>query len=140
MPTLLTVIGEEPCEVFSTFTDWVVEGDEAKIEPVPRKNMPFERYPVNRRAQEAGETYYRLVFGIKDGKVRERLLHELDLSLRKTDEICRAAESMIAQMKVVGDNSDVTVSAVKTKKKDHLKSSQDKRKTSKRTSSDGKYA
>ncbi len=104
--TLLTVIGEEACEVFSTFTDWAVEGDEAKIEPLllkfsqycePRKNVPFDRYLFNRRAQEPGETYDqyhtalrklaegcdfqtitveeilrdRLVFGIKDGKVRE---------------------------------------------------------------------
>ena len=36
----------------------------------------------------------RLVFGIQDGKVRERLLREADLTLKKTDEICRAAESM----------------------------------------------
>ena len=32
--TLLTVIGEEAREVFSTFTDWAAEGDDAKIEPV----------------------------------------------------------------------------------------------------------
>ena len=54
---LLTVIGEEAQEVFSTFTNWNAEGDEAKIEPVltkfeeycqPRKNIPFERYCFNR--------------------------------------------------------------------------------------------
>ncbi len=64
--TLLTVIGEEAHEVFSTFTDWAVEGNEAKIEPVllkfsqycePRKNVRFERYLFNRTAQEPGETY-----------------------------------------------------------------------------------
>jgi hypothetical protein len=32
--TLLTVIGEETREVFSTFTDWNVDGDEKKIDPV----------------------------------------------------------------------------------------------------------
>ena len=36
----------------------------------------------------------RLVFGIKDDKVRERLLRESALILSKTDEICRAAESI----------------------------------------------
>jgi len=64
--TLLTVIGEEAREVFSTFTDWDHEGDDAKIQPVlakfeqycqPRKNIPFERYRFNRRTQEPGETY-----------------------------------------------------------------------------------
>ncbi len=62
--------------------------------------------------------------------MRERLLRESDHSLLKTDEICRA----------VGDNSGVAVSAVKTNTEDHQKSSQDKRKMSKRTSSDGKRA
>ena len=146
--TLLTVIGEEAREVFSTFTDWASDGDDAKIEPVltkfaqycqPRKNVPFERYRFNRRTQEPGETYDqyrtalrklaegcdfqtitpgeilrdRLVFGVKDDKVRERLLRESNLTLQKTDEICRAAESMIAQMKVVSESSGATVSAVR---------------------------
>ena len=95
----------------------------------PRKNVPFEHYRFNRRTQEAGESYDqyktalrklaegcdldtitpdemlrdRLIFGIRDSKVRERLLRESKLSLAKTDEICRAAESMQTQMKIVGD-------------------------------------
>ena len=136
--TLLTVIGEEAHDVYSTFTDWAAEGDKNKIVPVltkfaeycqPRRNAPFERYRFNRRSQEAGETYDqyktalrklaagcdfntitpdemlrdRLIFGIRDTKVRERLLRECDLTLAKTDEICRPAESMQAQMKVVAD-------------------------------------
>ena len=44
-----------------------------------------------------------LVFRIKDDKVRERLLRESTLTLSKMDEICRVAESMTAQMKVVSD-------------------------------------
>ena len=43
--TLLTVIGEKAREVFSTFTDWAAEGDDAKIEPVLAK---FAQYPNNR--------------------------------------------------------------------------------------------
>ena len=135
--TLLTVIGEEAREVYSTFTGWG-EGEDKKIEPVlkkfaeycePRRNVPFERYRFNQRGQEAGESYDhyrtslrklaegcdfntitpdeilrdRLLFGINDAKVRERLLREANLTLAKTDEICRAAESMRAQIKVVGD-------------------------------------
>lgn len=147
--TLLTVIGEEAREVFSTFSDWAAEGDESKIAPVlakfeaycqPRKNVPFERYRFNRRVQEPGETYdqYRtalrkiadgcefdtitpdqilrdkLVFGIRDGKARERLLRESNLTLQKTDEICHAAESMLAQVKVVDDSLGSTVNAIKS--------------------------
>ena len=134
--TLLTVIGEEAREVYSTFNDWAEDGDDKKIKPVlkkfgdycePRKNIPFERYKFNRRVQEPGETYDqyrtslrklaegcsfetitpdeilrdRLLFGVRDNKLRERLLRETKLTLDKTDEICRASESTIAQMKLV---------------------------------------
>ena len=97
--------------------------DKFKAYCQPRKNIPFERYRFNLRSQEPGESYdqYRtafrllaescdfssitpdeilrdcLVFGIKEDKVRERLLRESQLTLAKTDEICRAAESMTAQ-------------------------------------------
>ena len=55
----------------------------------------------------------RLVFGIQDDKVRERLLRESGLTLAKTDEICRAAERMVAQMKIVNETTDTTVHTVK---------------------------
>ena len=42
-----------------------------------------------------------LVFGIWDAKVRERLLRESKLTLEKTDEICRAAESTSQQPRLV---------------------------------------
>ena len=57
----------------------------------------------------------RLLFGIINNKVRERLLRETGLTLTKTDEICRASESTIAQMKVV-QNATETVSTVNTNK------------------------
>ena len=95
----------------------------------PLKNVPFERYKFYSTMQESGESYdhYRtalrqlaercefesitpnqilrdkLVFGIRDSKVRERLLCEKNLSLEKTDEICSSHETMVQQMKVVGD-------------------------------------
>ena len=84
----------------------------------PRKSIPIERYHFNRRVQEPGELYeqYRmslrklsegckfesitpdeilrdkLVFDIRNDKVRECLLRKTRLTLTKTDEICRAAE------------------------------------------------
>ena len=145
--TLLTVIGEEAREVFSTFSGWEHEGDNKKIGPVlakfelycePRKNIPFQRYRFNRRCQEPGESYDqyrtalrklsescdfesitpdeilrdRLMFGIRDGKTRERLLREPALTLKRTNEICHAAESMTSQLKIVEDSQGTNVSAV----------------------------
>ena len=95
----------------------------------PLKNVPFERYKFYSRMQESGESYDhyqtalqqlverckfesitpnqifhdKLVFGIRDSKVRERLLHEKNLSLEKTDEICRSHETMVQQIRVVSD-------------------------------------
>ena len=45
----------------------------------------------------------KLEFGIRDSKGRERLLRKNNLSFEKTDEICRSHETMVQQMKVVGD-------------------------------------
>ena len=92
-----------------------------------KKNVPFERYRFNCRQQENGESYDqyrtalltlakhcsfdsvtpdeilrdRLVFGIRDTKVRESLLREKNLSLEKTDEICRAAEITRSQLQTM---------------------------------------
>ena len=93
-------------------------------------NVPFERYKFYSRMQESGESYDhyqttlrqlvercefesitpnqilrdKLVFGIfHDSKVREKLLHEKNLSLEETDEICRSHMTMLQQMRVVGD-------------------------------------
>ena len=45
----------------------------------------------------------RLLFGIADNKVRERLLRESNLTLEKTDDLCHASERMAAQLKIVAD-------------------------------------
>ena len=97
------------------------------------KNIPLKRYRFNKQAQEAGESYDqyktalrklaegcefntitpeeilcdRLIFGVRDAKVRERLLRESQLTLKKTDEICRASESTAAQMKEVSEGDTV---------------------------------
>ena len=148
--TLLTVIGEDSREVYSTFKDWAGDGDARRIKPVlqrfaaycePRKNVPFERYKFNKRVQEAGEQYEqyktallklaetcdfetitpndilrnRLIFGICDNKVRERLLGETGLTIERTDEIWRAAEMMTSQMKTISD-SDTAVHSMKVYK------------------------
>ncbi len=153
--TLLTVVGEEAREVYTTFS-WEIAGDEVKRKKVldqfkaycqPSKNIPFERYMFNRREQEAGESYDqyrtglrkladncsfgtitpdevlrdRLVFGIRDSKVRERLLREPNLTLARTDEVCRAAESMLLQIKAIGGGDSGHISAVSTTQANKLK-------------------
>ena len=118
-------------DVHSTFTGWE-EGADKKIEPVlkkfaeycePRRNVPFERYRFDQRHMTYNTSSLRklaegcdfdkitpdeilrdrLVIGILDGQVRETLAREAHLTLAKTDEICRAAESMRAQLKVVDE-------------------------------------
>ncbi len=60
----------------------------------------------------------RLVFGIRDAKVRERLLRESNLTLQKTDEICRAAESTSQQLKLLEPQEVAVHSVRKTTKED----------------------
>ena len=95
----------------------------------PLKNVPFERYKFYSRIQESGESYDhyqtalrqlverfefesitpnqilhdKLAFGIRNSKVCLRLLREKNLSLEKTDEICRSHKTMVQQVRVVGD-------------------------------------
>ncbi|CAH1244319.1 Hypp7261 [Branchiostoma lanceolatum] len=83
----------------------------------PKKNETVERHKFFTRSQASGETFDeyltelrtlaaecgfgaikdslirdRILCGISDGKVRERLLRESDLCLKKCGEICCAAE------------------------------------------------
>ena len=111
----LDKIGEEAREVFSTFTNWNAEGNEAKIGTVltkfgeycqPQRNVPFEKQGRHKNsiAQKLAQTCDfqsitpdeilrdRLLFGIRDDKVQERLLRESTLTVTKTDEISRAAD------------------------------------------------
>ena len=97
----------------------------------PQRNIPFERYRFHARTQEAGESFDKFVtelrqlsstcdfenitkdqilrdkvlFGIRDEKVRGRLLRVADLTLKQALDICRAAEASDAQLKAVGSNS-----------------------------------
>ena len=110
----------------------------------PRKNVPFQRYKFNTRSQASGESFDqyiselrnlavrcefdtvtpeellrdRIIFGIKDDDVRARLLRvEGDLTLQRTIDVCRAAETSQAQLKAVGKTgSPATVNALKGRK------------------------
>ena len=92
----------------------------------PRKNEVFERYTFWQRDQREGETVDqwvnelrlllsscdyeeqketnlrdRIVFGVADMRVKERLLREAGLTLAKALDICHAAEASKVQMRVM---------------------------------------
>ena len=102
----------------------------------PRTQVIYERYKFNNRNQAVGETISayitdlrtiarncaheditpdeiirdRLVLGLNDDKMRERLLRITDLSLEKAIDICKAAEETSAQLQVMhGDMKNVSV-------------------------------
>ena len=93
---------------------------------VPRKNVVYERYQFNTRNQQEGESndaYVtdlrlkaatcefgelhdsmirdRIVVGVREGKLTERMLRDPVLTLVGAMELCRAAETTQAQMKVL---------------------------------------
>ena len=93
--------------------------------------MIYERYRFNNRKQEQGESISayvtelrviakncapeeitpdeilrdRLVLGVRDEKVRERLLRINDLTLSKAIDICKAAEQTSQQLKLIATDS-----------------------------------
>ena len=59
----------------------------------------------------------RLVLGVRDDKVRERLLRVNDLTLSKAIDIFKAAEQTNQQLKMITSGTEETVGAVKTENK-----------------------
>ncbi|KAK7111890.1 hypothetical protein V1264_011443 [Littorina saxatilis] len=109
----------------------------------PRKNVTIERHVFFTRNQKAGETFDvyltdlklkakscefgqlkdslikdRLVGGILSDQVRGRLLREADLTLKKAEDICRAAEATEAQLKLMNEEQSTSVNAVKHRNKE----------------------
>ena len=100
----------------------------------PRKNTVYERYKFWQRDQMEGEPVDRwlkelktmsakcefketedlmlrdkIVFGVNDDRIRERLLRDCELDLSKAVNICRAAESTRVQLKEMSSNTNQTV-------------------------------
>ncbi|XP_068250585.1 uncharacterized protein [Palaemon carinicauda] len=108
------------------------------------KNTAFERYHFNIRAQIDGESFDqyvtalrhiawdcdianitqeeilrdRIMFGISDDKVRDRLLRERNLTLERTLEICGVSEVSIAQQEEINRVLESKVITVSAKLKD----------------------
>lgn len=106
----------------------------------PRTQVIYERYRFNNRKQEPGESISayvtelrviakncahneitpdeilrdRLVLGVRDEKLRERLLRVNDLTLTKAVDICKASEQTSQQLKLITSGAEESVGAVKT--------------------------
>ncbi|XP_044171849.1 uncharacterized protein LOC122956251 [Acropora millepora] len=104
----------------------------------PRKNITFERHKLKIRNQEQGETIDqyatelrklastcefkdlrdglirdRVICGINNRTIRERLLRESDLTLEKALDICRASEHSKQQMKTISGTHNPNIDALK---------------------------
>ena len=101
----------------------------------PRTQVIYERYRFNNRKQEPGENIAayltelrtiakncqheeitpeeilrdRIVLGIRDDKMRERLLRYNDLTLQKAVDLIKAAEQTEHQVKLMGASANVNV-------------------------------
>ena len=114
---------------------------------MPRKNVIYERYVFHIRVQGEGETIYsfttdlrlksqscefgslqdslirdRVVVGIRDSKIKERLLRDSELTLERAIDICKANEAAQAQMKVLtGGENSASVNMIRKLKKNEPK-------------------
>ncbi len=105
----------------------------------PEKNETFERHLFRSCTQQPGESMHvfvtdlklkarmcnfgqlhdsmirdQLVFGIKDGKLSERLLRETDVKLAGAVKICQASELGLQQAKAFADKKDKDGAAIAT--------------------------
>jgi len=116
----------------------------------PKKNLVVERFKFNRRVQDPHESFDnfltdlkkllrscefsdqtdgllrdRIILGVADKSLQERLLRVPDLPLDQTLKLCRAAELGRQQIETIKSDSKVEVDAVrsfKSRPKDnHLK-------------------
>lgn len=104
----------------------------------PRKSTVFNRYKFFIRYQEEQESFDhfqtelkrlaqicefdtqtnslirdKIIIGIRDSVLQERLLRETNLTLEKSIEICRAYEISKQQVKTLQQNSEMNVNAIK---------------------------
>jgi hypothetical protein len=150
--TLLSVIGEDGVKAYDTFT-W--GEDENQNDCSPRTQIIYERYRFNNRNQAPGEniaTYLtelrtiarncahdsitpdeilrdRLVLGIRDDHVRERLLRLNNLTLQKPVDTIKATEQTQQQVKLVSTGEDFVNTLRRTQQEDAGIESKQYRKT-----------
>lgn len=109
---LLHTLGEETLDIYGTLEmpvedkkDWKKVLEHLENHFIPASNETVNRHVFNTRNQKEGGVLRdslirdRIVCGIVDNKVRDRLLREADLNLVKCINICRAAELSETQAK-----------------------------------------
>lgn len=102
----------------------------------PQANTTYERYTFNKMTQMEGESFDefltkiksqsrkcefgdlhdsllkdKIIIGIRNDTVREKLLSEADLTLQRTTQVCRASELASKQLKVFQNQYEPDVSA-----------------------------
>ncbi|XP_059046838.1 uncharacterized protein LOC131842315 [Achroia grisella] len=146
---LLHIIGEKCREIYDQFTETFKTIEEViqKFDDffLPKKNLTIERHRFFTRNQQDTETVTQYVFelnkmaakcefkdlcsdlvrdrlicGIKDAAMRERLLREYNLTLEKAVDICRLAEVSHAQAEhIETKNPEYHVHDVKNNNNEH---------------------
>ena len=145
---LLHMVGEEALEIYNEEDRHKLDVLKSKFEEYvnPRKNTVFERYKLWEYKQQDGETIDqfitelktrakscefgdqhdsmvrdRILFGVSDTRLKERLLHESsDLTLEKAASLCRAAEASKNQLKELQTSEKKPAHVVKPKTKPKL--------------------
>ncbi|XP_023229307.1 uncharacterized protein LOC111629653 [Centruroides sculpturatus] len=118
---------------------------------IPKSNQSVESHKFNTRVQGPSEVFDdfladlrklsincefgnlrdrllrdRIVSGIRDQKVKERLLRETELSLTKAIDICRAAEQTESHIKLLlNQPKNIEVNVIKGKSRERLNESRD---------------
>ena len=110
---------------------------------IPKRNVTYERYKFFNHTQQTHETIDqyctelrerakscefgeltdsliqdRIICGMRDNSVRERLLRQEDLTLDKTLKLCRAAETTREQAKQLSSEGDISVDAMGAQRKE----------------------
>ena len=105
--------------VYERYRFW--SRDQAEEEPVDKWVKELRIIAKNCEFKEQEDLLLRdkLVFGVRDPRIKERMLREMDLSLRKATDLIRAAESTKVQMKEMCPQSSAaaatSIDALKSK-------------------------
>lgn len=146
--TFMTIIGPEALAIYNTFklereNDLNEIKDKFEKYFIPKLNITYERYVFNTTVQKHGECFDefltnlmnksktcelgdlrdslitdRIILGVNESKLREKLLSQDDLDLNKAVKICRAQEQTtkhLGEMK----KEDNVVNIVKSKSHQH---------------------
>ena len=150
LATFITCIGHAGLRIYNSlpFANNAEKRDMAKVlelmeaHCIGETNVTYERFLMDRRQQQPGETFDtfltavkemahrcqfgdktdemlrdKIVFGVLDDSLRKQLLQKKGLTLASCVDMCRAHEATAKQMKDMGANGDDDVHVVRCYKK-----------------------